>query len=232
MDRTHRLSAALLALCLALSLAACGGTEGPSKFEAAAYVDGLIKENYLGQFEETFLEQVGISEAAAKETYENGLEVEADRFLTRYDIDHPTDEFMEQVVELFREIYQHTRYEVVSAAQQEDGSYSVKVNVESIDIVQLVEGEWDKARDDFYEKYPYRDQQTMSTAEYTAMDREWAELILSLYQDKLSEIGNLTAQSLSVQLVQNEDGNYIIDSQDFARLDALIIDYPEVETEA
>ena len=51
--------ALLLALALLLGLTACGGeaseTKGFTAHDAEVYVDGLIKENYLGQADEEYL---------------------------------------------------------------------------------------------------------------------------------------------------------------------------------
>ena len=43
-------------------------------------------------------------------------------------------------------------------------------------------------------------------------------------------IGNMAEKSISVQVEQNSDGFYEINSEDFARLDALIVDYSNITT--
>ncbi len=223
--RTHvkKGTGALLALCLCLSLTACGS--GVSKFDVTTYMNGLLQATYLGQADEAYLELVGTDEAHIQESYEAGLESEVHVFLEAYDIEYPTDELEEDLKELYDQVYQHTKYTVVSAAEQDDGSFSVKVEVEPIDIVQLVNGEWDKTTEKFYEKYPSEVQRAMSRSEYQAMDKEWAALILKAFQDKLPEIGNMTPQSIVVSLEKDEDGYYSLNEKDFAALDALIIDY-------
>ena len=71
----------------------------------------------------------------------------------------------------------------------------------------------------------------MRDSDYEKMDREWARLILDLYQDALKEIGNMTEKSITVQVEQNSEGLYAINSDDFARLDELIIDYTNMAAE-
>ena len=141
--------AGALALAMTLALTACGGESGEiTKFDAAAYVDGLLQENYLGQFEQSYLELVGIDEEIAQDTHERCMEQEVGYFTYYFDVSEPTDEIREEFQTLLEEIYSHTRYEVISAAEQEDGSFSVKVEVEPIDIIQLVRSDWDKSTED------------------------------------------------------------------------------------
>lgn len=126
---------------------------------------------------------------------------------------------------MYAEIYKHAKFEVVSAAEQDDGSFSVKINVEPINIVQLVEADWEEVMDPFYEKYPMDVQNSMTDEEYQAMDEEWARMIVDLYLEKLPETSNLESQSTTVQLEKDTDGYYIITEDDFNRLDGMIIDY-------
>lgn len=221
---TKRLSALALAIGLGLSLTACGGG-GLSKFDAVAYMDGLLKETYLGEFDKNYMELVGIDETEAQETYETSLEAETEFFLYFYDIEYPTDEMRQEIKDMYAEIYKHAKFEVVSAAEQDDGSFSVKINVEPINIVQLVEADWEEVMDPFYEKYPMDVQNSMTDEEYQAMDEEWARMIVDLYLEKLPETSNLESQSTTVQLEKDTDGYYIITEDDFNRLDGMIIDY-------
>lgn len=228
MKTWRRVSALVLALVLTLGLSACGGkTEGLSKFDAKAYVDGLLRENYYGELTEAYAELVGATEEEAQEVYEYGIELEVSYFINMYEIEYPEDELYDELADLYKEIYKHAKFEVLDAAEMEDGSFSVQVNVEPIDIVQLADTDWDKTITPFYEKYPMDVQNAMSQKEYEKMDREYADLVLELYRDKLDEIGNMTVQTTLVQVKPDEDGVYSIDEDDFRKLDDLIIDYTD-----
>lgn len=230
MRKPQRWAAPVLALCLCLGLSACQGntadTQGFTVHDAEVYVDGLIQENYLGQAVPEYLELVGIHEEDVESLYQSALDMDVEYFFYLYDIDHPSEDLYEEVEELYREIYKSTKYEIVSAAQQEDGSFSVKINVYPIDIAQTVNEAMNNATEEFYEKYPQDELNAMNDAQYEKVDQEWAEMILGLYQDTLEEIGNMTERSVTVQVEQNAQGLYAINSSDFARLDALILEYP------
>ena len=222
---TRRFGALALALSLWLTLAACGAHSGLSKRDAKTYVDGLLRETYLGEFDADYLQMVGSDEDEAQKTYDSGLDTEAKFFMGLYQIEYPTEEIRQEVRAMYAEIYRHAKFEVVSAAGQDDGSFSVKVSVEPIDIVRLVDAAWAETVQPFYEEYPREEQNAMGEEDYRAMDAQWARLVLDLYQKKLPEMGNLAAQTLTVQLEQDRDGNYAITSEDLGRLDETIIDY-------
>ena len=224
-ELTRRLGALALALGLGLTLAACGESSGLSKREAETYVDGLLRETYLGEFDADYLRMVDLSEEEARKTYGSGLDAETEFFMGLYNIEYPTEELRQEVRAMYAEIYAHARFEVVSAAEQDDGSFSVKVNVEPIDIVRLVDADWAETVQPFYDEYPYEVQSAMEEEAYRAMDAQWARLVVDLYQEKLPETVNLAAQPVTVQLERDRDGNYAITSEDLGRLDEAVIDY-------
>ena len=235
MRRSGKRGAALtLALALCLSLTSCreesATTKGFTAHDAEVYVNGLIRENYLGKADESYLELVDTHAEDVEALYKSALSMDVEYFFYMYDIDYPTDEMREEVEKLYREIYPHIKYEIVSAAEQEDGSFSVKLNVYPIDIAQTVNEAMNDATEKFYEKYPQETLNTMRDEEYEKVDGEWAQIILDLYKEALKEIGNMTEKSISVQVEQNSDGVYTMNSEDFGRLDELIIDYTNMAT--
>ena len=221
----RRLGALALALGMGLTLAACGVRSGLSKRDAEIYVDGLLREIYLGEFDADYLRLVGLDEGEARKAYDSGLDTEAAFFMGLYDIEYPAEETRQEIRELYTQIYQHAKFEVVSAAEQDDGSFSVKVEVEPIDIVRLVDEDWAEGVQPFYEEYPREMQGALEDEAYRAMDARWAGLVLELYQEKLPQTGNLAKQTVTVQLERSRDGNYAMTSEDLGRLNESIIDY-------
>lgn len=212
---------------LTLGLSGCvpGNGNDVSKFDAVAYVDGLIRENYLGRFDEEYLELVDLTEEEARTAYESGIRADAEQFLRLYGVQYPSEAVRVETEDLLREIYSHASYRVISAARQDDGSYSVKVEIEPIDTIQLVEANWRQGMKRFYEKYTPEQLNAMSDSDYQAAEREWVQLLLALYQSKLEESGHQNAQSVVVQLELDDNGYYCVNLDDFSRLDALILNW-------
>ena len=222
----------LLTLALTVLLTACA-QETETGFDAEAYVTGVLKATYLGQFQADYLEMVGLTEAEAQTEYANGIHLEVNNFYSAYSIETTTDELHDGIEELFYDIYSHASLTVTGVEEREDGSFVVTVEVEPIDIVRQVHEALPALQAEFYAKYPEEDQNTMTSAQYTAFDAEWAQLVLGLYQDKLTTIGHLPAQTVTLRVEQDSQGYYGINNADFLALDKLVIDYtlPEPQPE-
>lgn len=220
-----------MALVLALPLAGCkGGTVGGgvTEFDAEVFVDGFIKQNYLGEYDPDYLELVGVTAEEAQDAYNDGIDNEVNFFLYYlYNIEYPSEEYITQLRQLYKEIYSHTKYTIVSVDALSDGSFAVKVDVEPIDIVQQVDSDWDKNMEEFFEQYPAEVVNAMDDEEYRDYDKAWADKMLELYNNKLPEIGNMTARSVVVQIQRGQNGAYTVEAESFRELDDLIIDYTD-----
>lgn len=222
----RKLTALLLALVLTLALTACGQEEPQANFDAKVYVEGLLRGTYMGEFSQEYLDLVGLTEAEGQNVYERSIYLEAQVFAYLYNIEYPEDLY-EEIMDLYREVYSYAKFEVVSAVREEDGSYSVQVDIEPIDIVQRVEKRLDKVLAAFSTKYSTEALNTMTDEDYRAYDAEWARLIIDAYKKALPETGNLEKRSVTVKLEKDEDGYYSISDEEFKKLGEYIIDYSD-----
>lgn len=228
MTMKKKLTALALSAALALGLCACGGgeKEALSPFDAKVYVDGLLRETYLGEYLPEYLELVGITESEAEYAYQTSLDTEVSNCLYYYDIDYPTDRLREELGKLYREIYGHAKFEVISAAEQEDGSYAVKVSVEPVDTIRLAQDKREKALKEFDEKYPADVQAAMTGEE---LDKKRADIVLKALRDVVEDTGNLPAEEILVQITRDEEGVYSLPTAELKKIDDRIIDYPVQE---
>ena len=237
MVRSHlrRWAALALALCIALTLTACWGGEK----DVTALVQGNIDEIYLGKFDEDYLKLVGISQEEAQQAYLDGLEVEAEFFANYWAISDTSitydqlDEGLRQdIVDLYKEIYSHTKFEVKPAVKQSDGSYTVQVLVDPIDIMQLATDVYDSGSyqplEDFWAKYGQVDLSAMSEEEYLALSNEYGALVVQLVEEQLDNLGYLDQKSLSLQIQDNGSGVVTINQDDWGTFDDYVIYYPGI----
>lgn len=225
----------VLMLCMLFSLTACksSGVE-----EATTLVQGNIDVIYLGKYDPEYLKLVNSTEETAEQDYLAGLEVEAEYFSyywgivdsdlgeTYEDLD---ESFRAELVELYREIYSHSKYEVQEAVKQSDTSYAVKVLIDPIDImdqaVTLYENDEYEPLNEFRAKYADTDFSLMSDEEYMDYTHEYGEIIVQLVRDQLPNLGYMEQKSQTIQ-VESVNGVQSINDDDWGIFDSYVIYYP------
>lgn len=217
-------AALLLAAALLLSLTGCRKEPPPPAFDAEVYVEGRLAEAYLGEVSQEYLDMVGYNETQVESIYKNSLYLEAQVFAYRYNIEYP-DEFLEELQELYKSVYAHAKFLVVSTSREEDGSISVEVETQPVDLATRMEEKREKALKPFFEKYPTGSQNAMDEEAYKAYDADWARAVIDLLKETLPELGNLGPQRVTVKLTRNEEGYYTLSNEEFQKLNVAIMDY-------
>ena len=213
MKRAKRLAALALALALALSLAGCGAMEDVSR----TLVQGNLDEIYLGKYSDEFLELVDITADEAEANYLQGPQTEAEFFTYYFDITYPTEELTNELVELYKEIYSHSRYEVGESTKVDDTTYGVQLTIYPIDIMQ-------KVVDQSEPVITVLNNQTFDT--YEAYDAAWAEAFIQLCRDNLDSVGYLDPVEMVVQVKRDDNNVWTIYEDDFQDIDLAMIHYP------
>ena len=194
--------------------------------DAVCYLDGVIGVNYLGRFDPAYLELTGITEEEAWETYDWSLEVEGEYFSYYCGFETVAEEYLPRLKALFAQVYRHARYELSPATRLPDDSYAVEVTVEPMDIIHLISGGFDAHMEPFFARYPTEVVEALNDEEFLAIEREWAGMILELFEEKLPQMGHLEPRACLIRLKQDKEGCWRISDEDFAALDERILDYP------
>lgn len=227
MKFVKKLAALSLAAAMAVTLAACGG--GVTKNDATVYIQGELDSTYKGQYNEDYLKLMDMTaEEAERDNYVWNLEAEADIFMNALEI-NPTEENKAKVVELFKEIYAHSKYEVQPASKLESGSFAVEVLIEPIDILVQFADTTDISEiyGDLLDKYGIttpEEYDAMPDEDYEAMESEYADAIVSAIRDLIPSLGYEPQQSVILQL-KLEDDTYTLVNTDWQKLDDMIVDY-------
>lgn len=232
MKKRRKLVAMAGAAVLALSLTACGSISlnlGSEKSRMEGYVQGYLDLTYLGKLNKDYQTEMELSEEEAQQQYEEGIQVEVEFFESGIGlIDYPTEEITQRLTELYKEIYSHSDYTVVSANKMDSGNYVVEVTVRPIDIMTNF------TSDDFQEIFEQvmadmgvtsqEQLEAMSEEDYQKADNLYAEKVLDLVESQMANIGNGEEESYTVQIT--DDGDIWTPSQDdFDAIDLAIIDY-------
>lgn len=212
-------------MALALAAALCLGLlSGCGSFSASELVKSNLDLIYLDQYSDDYLKKVGLDKEQAEQQYEGGLEMEAEYFVDLFSIELDTcgDEVCQQIIDLYRQIYTHSKYEVGTESRSGD-TYLVQLTVYPIDIFQKVA---DEDTDSFWENMQTR----ADAGEFADMTDEeyevaWAQAVIDMVAARIDSIDYLDPQTISVQVVKDDDGVYSIDTSDFNRIDSLMIAY-------
>lgn len=235
MKKTSKLIALTLSLLLMLGLTACGSDLTADQATQCVQVE--LDATYKGDFEGFMEFYSNVSRDDAKEQYDYNIETEATYFLTYYgvsgidgtDVVSPTEFQQIRARNLFQDIYAKSDYTIISAAKQSDGSFSVKLSIRPLNIIELLEENYETYFTDFYAKYENVDVESMSDVEFEnwyvdSYARDYYTALLDALEAQVPDIGYSESQELVIQVLMDEDGLSFGDG-DWAKVDNLIIDY-------
>ena len=222
----HRITALLLAGVMALGLAACSSV---TPEDAETYIQGLLDASYLGQYNQEYLDLADITEEESRtEDYEWNTAAEAE-ILREYLAIQSTDASIQKSVDLIKEIYARSKYEVGAASKLDDGSYAVTVSIQPMDILIRYQNQTDvnEIWMTVLAEHGVMDQaalDAMSDEEYMALEDIYAAAVLDGIQALVPEMGYGPEQSVVLQL-QLEGDTYTLVGTDWQHLDSMMIDY-------
>ena len=205
--------AIICVLAAVLLLAGCGGG-----FDASGYVRGVLNNIYLGDSAE-YTKMVDITEEEAAEEYEEGIEVEADFFLQYYGIGEVSDDVYQQIVDMYKTIYQQSKFEVQEAIKNGD-DYNVEVLISPIDVIVNSEEDISAAVDEFVaaaDPADYPDDLSINDA--------LARIVVDVINGNMPELGWQDQKSIIVKVEKDDAGYYGLSSDAISQLDQDMIAY-------
>jgi hypothetical protein len=201
-------------------------------------VQGNIDAIYKGIYDSEYLDIVNDTETQAEQDYLDGMEIEAEYFAFYWGIlDSDLDEkyedldadFRAELVEMYKEIYRHARYTVNDAVAQKDGSYTVQVYIEPMDIMEQAYELYDSGEYEplnaFWDKYADVSLADMSDEDYWAYTHEYGRILVKMVTDLIPEMGYLEQKSQAIQVQEGSDGVLRINEDDWSIFDDYILSY-------
>ena len=200
--------------CACFMLCGCGEDATSVDYDAAGYVEGVLKNVYYGDSED-YRVFVNISEEDAKQEYEGGLSVETDYLLQTFGIDKINDETHQQYEDFYRDVYQKAKFKVRLKEKLEDG-YEVEVVISPIDIFVKTNDDVDAAFDTELSK---------EFATEAEVDENIAGAVLQVLNAAKGDIDYLEDQTVIVTIKKDEEGYWNFNDEDFNAVDTYIIAY-------
>ena len=228
-----------LAVLMTLGLTGCRGGDKISTDDAKKCVQVEMDTTYKGDFSGFVDFYSNVTTSDAKEQYDSKIESEAAYFMNLYGVPSPEDRNtaltpsdlqLYRARELYKQIYSRADYTIVSSSKQDDGTYAVKVTVRPLDIIKLVDDNFDAGFEAFWAKFDAVDVDAMTDDEYidwytNVLAPEYYDTRLDVLEDQVPDMGTLAEKDIVIQVQLAEDESLFISNEDFSNLDWLIIDY-------
>jgi hypothetical protein len=193
-------------------------------FNAETLVKGNLDSIYHNVHAEEYVAMCETTTEECIADYEEAIQIEVDYFIYYFEFDETmiTDSTHERITNLYKKIYDHSKYEIGSVSEAGD-NYSVSVTIYPIDIIdKLLTDDYD----DFYLSYEEKYNNGDSAEE---LEEYWQNGILEMMESHLNSIDYLDSVTLSVQVIPVEETTdtvyYAIDDNDFATINEYIIAY-------
>lgn len=218
MRKTKKIAALFTAgVCLTSALTGCQILEKAVDEVVTSLVKWDLNSTYLNQHDENYLQLCGITKEEAEASYWEGIGYDVENFcyywgiidgeyVTVADLD---TELHNRLSEMCSSISQKVKYDVQSASIQDDSSYSVKVVVEPIDIMEqagiLYDSETYEPLNDFWAKSETLDFETMTDEEYIAYCNEYGYIMVEMVEELLPKLGYMEEKSMLIQVTEEND---------------------------
>lgn len=204
--KMKKVLALMLGFIFVISATACGGA---TKFDAEAYVRGVLDANYKQKYDE-YAKTRGISEKDAKAEIEDTLDEQVDTELSGLeDLGTFTEEEKQEYKDMLVKIDNLAKYEVKEAKEDKDGNFTVTIEVTPSDVYQTLE-----------------DNSTAVAQEMMDQGQDVSQADASMFQDLLIQSmqksidGNTYGDTTTIEIAvtKDSDGQYGISDSDMEKI--------------
>ena len=199
-------------------------------------VKGDLNALYLNECDDAYLKLCDMTKEDINELYEDGIKSEAEYFcyywgiiddgeVTYTDLD---ENLQKEIYEICDTISKKTKFKVKSAVQQDQESYSVKVIVSPMDVMEKANILYDSYEplNEFWAKTENVDYMTIPSEEYLALRNEYGFIMVEIIKEVLPELGYMDDKSLNIQ-VELVDEYWTTNEDDLATFYEYHLSYPQ-----
>lgn len=231
-NRFKNIFRAVLLFLFLLCLTGCNDMDSHLMIDM---VKGDLTALYLNEYDETYLNLCDMTKEEGEALYKEGIQYDAEYFcyywgiiddgeVTYADLDK---KLQEEIYHICDTISKKTKFDVKSAVKQDEESYSVKVIVETIDVMEKANVLYDKYEplNAFWERTENVDYMTIPAEEYLAYRNEYGFIMVDLMKEVLPNLGYSDQKSLNIQ-VELIDDFWTTNEDDLATFYEYHLSYP------
>lgn len=238
MKKAKKLVAALVAgTILASTLTGCKVIEKVADEMVTTMLKWELDSTYLNQHDDNYMKLCNITKEEAEEIYWDGIAIDVETFCYYWGIvdgeyttvDDLDPELADRLTTLMDSISKKAKYEVQSASAMDSSSYSIKVIVSPIDIMEQANTIYNEDSYEplaqFWTKSESLDFEAMSDEEYIAYCNEYGTLIVQMVEELLPSLGYMEDKSLLVQ-VESVNDMWEFNEDDMSSIYENVVYYP------
>ena len=186
------------------------------------YIDAAMNASFTGKLDD-YVKYCIDTKAGATELYESEVAAYADflMYYTDVNTEYVSDAVVNRFMEISKEVLAKIKWEVKSVKLDKFDGGTVVLALYPTNYLTLLDEDVFMAMDTFYTKYADADFESMSDAEYAAVEEEYAVLILDAIEKHVSEAGTLPAVEKEYEL---DLDNAILTQEAWVDVDDTVMD--------
>lgn len=209
-----------LVVAVMMTFAGCKKKE----FDAAGYVKATLDMTMKGETED-YIKFVGCSKEEALKDYEDTLDEAVEQF-GEFGVN---EEALEEFRQFSIDLYKAVKYEVKEAQKEKDGSYTVKVETEKMNVFAGAMEKFEEAAESYVEEAVAAALEGGEQLTDEKMAQDLYGKVIELFKESLANATYQEPITVEVKVSQDDDGVWEIPEKDFEVLELSLIDIDAME---
>ncbi len=199
-----------LVVAVMMTFAGCKKKE----FDAAGYVKATLDMTMKGETED-YIKFVGCSKEEALKDYEDTLDEAVEQF-GEFGVN---EEALEEFRQFSIDLYKAVKYEVKEAQKEKDGSYTVKVETEKMNVFAGAMEKFEEAAESYVEEAVAAALEGGEQLTDEKMAQDLYGKVIELFKESLANATYQEPTTVEVKVSQDDDGVWEIPEKDFEVLE-------------
>ncbi len=209
-----------LVVAVMMTFAGCKKKE----FDAAGYVKATLDMTMKGETED-YIKFVGCSKEEALKDYEDTLDEAVEQF-GEFGVN---EEALEEFRQFSIDLYKAVKYEVKEAQKEKDGSYTVKVETEKMNVFAGAMEKFEEAAESYVEEAVAAALEGGEQLTDEKMAQDLYGKVIELFKESLANATYQEPTTVEVKVSQDDDGIWEIPDKDLEVLELSLIDIDAME---